>query len=417
MFLRFSNLLNNFFFYPEEGVASPDLGKEDILDILNEEDDTPEKENKDKEDKTKKVDETEEESDSEEDEEDIELKEDEEEKEEEVDEDPTLIHASPKQILKKYPKLFEEFPSLKKAYYREQQYSEVFPSVVEAREASEKAQILDDFEGSLLKGNTKDILKTVKEKNPNAFNKIVDSYLDTLREVDSNAHLHLISNITKDIITHIAKAGKTANDDDLLATAARIHEFFFGKTEWVPPQKLAKEEKEEDNEIERERQELLQERLDIATNEVTDKIENTLKSTIRAYIDPKELMTSYVRGKAEEDVLKNLYTEIRKDTRFSRAYDDLWKEAAKTKFSKPSLDKIKAAFNAKAKTLLRPLIQASREAALKDARQNNRDESDSNKRKGHVAIGKPASQSSNRQTTSKKEIPKGMSTLDFFNMD
>ena len=69
------------------------------------------------------------------------LKEIEEELEGPKEEDLELTDSSSrKEILAKYPKLFKDFPYLEKAYYREQQFTEVFPTIQDARVQCEKAQ-------------------------------------------------------------------------------------------------------------------------------------------------------------------------------------------------------------------------------------------------------------------------------------
>src|SRR6188508_1980225 len=76
------------------------------------------------------------------DEEDDELKEIEEELAGPKEEDLELTTpVRRKEILAKYPKLFKDFPYLEKAYYREQQFTEINPTIEDARVASEKAKI------------------------------------------------------------------------------------------------------------------------------------------------------------------------------------------------------------------------------------------------------------------------------------
>src|SRR4051812_39830195 len=97
-----------------------------------------------------------------------------------------------KEILKKYPELFKDFPYLEKAYYREQQFTELLPTIEDAKTAVSKAQTLDQFENELMGGSTENILKAIKEENPNNFHKIVDDYLGTLSRVDEQAYYHVL---------------------------------------------------------------------------------------------------------------------------------------------------------------------------------------------------------------------------------
>ena len=82
-----------------------------------------------------------------------ELKEMEEELEGPSEEDMELMTpVRRKEILAKYPQLFKDFPYLEKAYYRDQQFTEVFPTIQDAKIAVEKATILDRFEQQVVNG-------------------------------------------------------------------------------------------------------------------------------------------------------------------------------------------------------------------------------------------------------------------------
>src|SRR5262245_37336565 len=123
------------------GEPKEPLGADDILDILNEGDEKKEEKEIEKEEKDEveeeKIEDEEEDEDKEEKEEEIdELDEIEEELKEPTDEELELVTpTSRRAILKKYPKFFEDFPSVQKSFYREQQYSEIFPNPSDARVA------------------------------------------------------------------------------------------------------------------------------------------------------------------------------------------------------------------------------------------------------------------------------------------
>jgi len=75
------------------------------------------------------------------------------------------IEAPPrkKEILKKYPDVFKDFPFLEKMMYRDKQITELFGSFDDAKEIAEKSDVFNNFETQLLAGNTEEVLKSVKE--------------------------------------------------------------------------------------------------------------------------------------------------------------------------------------------------------------------------------------------------------------
>jgi hypothetical protein len=86
------------------------------------------------------------------------------------------------------------------------------------------------------------------------------------------------------------------------------------------------------------------------------------------------------------------------------------------------VDKIRSAYVSKAKTLLPSVIKKARNDALRGMGKRVKDDDDttdeSTRKKGPVPSGRPRSQSSNTgKIKEAKDIPSGMSTLDFLNSE
>src|SRR6186713_1960848 len=158
---------------PEEVLDLPKIGKPDTGD----------------QDEQETGDEEEGEEDGEKSKEDDELKEIEEELDGPKEEDLELMTpVRRREILAKYPKLFKDFPYLEKAYYREQQFTEIYPTIQDARILAEMANILDAAEKQLMNGDITIFLQDAKAEDQNAFNKSADNYLPTLMKVDHHAY-------------------------------------------------------------------------------------------------------------------------------------------------------------------------------------------------------------------------------------
>jgi len=347
--------------------------------------------------------------------EDIELKEIEEElKEEEPDEeDLELMTPVPRrEILKKYPQLFKDFPQLEKSYYRDKQFTELLPTISDAKEAVAKANVLDRFENDLLQGNTEEVLQVVKKTNQNSFNKIVDGYLPTLHKVDPQAYNHVVGNVIKTLVSGMVQEARSSGDDGLQTAASLAYKFVFGNTQFTPPQNLSKPEEKnpEADKLKEERERFATERFQTTQSELTNKVQNTLKATIANNMDPKDNMTEYVRGKAVEDAMNTLQELIQQDRSFVSINNKLWERAFRSNFAQSDVDKIRAAFLSKAKTLLPTVIKKARNEALKGSGKRI---SEDGPKKGPIATGKP----STSKTVKASDIPKGMKTLDFLMAD
>ena len=340
----------------------------------------------------------------------------EEEKEEEEEKEPKeedldlSENISRKAILKEFPEIFKKFPGLERAFYREQAFTEVFPTVQDAKDAGERAKEFDKFESEVLAGNTESILESVKNADKDAFLRVADNFLPALSKIDSNVYGNVISNIMRTATVTMYQAGTSRNNENLKMAAQIFNEFVFGDGTIRAPQPLTQPKTDTGkSDLEQREEKFRQQQLDKSTEELTEKVQNTLTATIERYIDPNELMTSFVKKNAIKDVLAQVDSSIEEDSRFRATYNKLWERAAENGYDRASLDKIKKAYLSKAQLLLGPAIKTVRAEALKGVKKSEKQEK-------FIPEGKPAS-ASRKPADSKTEIPKGMKTLDFLMKD
>ena len=324
-----------------------------------------------------------------------------------------------KEILAKYPQLFKDFPYLEKAYYREQQFTEVFPTIQDAKISAEKAAILDKAEEQVMNGDITMFLQAAKAENQEAFNKIADNYLPTLRRVDQQAYYHVLGNVIKDTIITMVREGRNLGDQGAPLTAAAnvLNQFIFGSQKFTPPARLTKPV---DPQVAQQQAQINQQQRQQVFNTFTNvkddlqmKADNVLKSTIDGHIDPNGSMSEYVKTHATNEAFEKLETLISQDTRFRGLLDKLWERAFKSGFDKESTDRIKSAYLSKAKTLLPSVIKSARGNALRDRPTSNVKDT---AKKGPIARGSTPRPSSGKFRKA-SDIPQGMSTLDVLMKD
>lgn len=332
------------------------------------------------------------------------------------------IEAPPrkKEILAKYPDLFKTFPFLEKIMYRDRQYNELFGSFDDAKEIAEKAQNFSEFENQLLSGNTENVLREIKSSDEKAFNIIVDEYLPTLAKVDKEAYFHVVGNLNRRLIMEMVQEANDTDNEDLKNAALLVNQFVFGSAKFTAPTlRVKKEDDKANSEIETERLAFVRERFESSRDELQTKVDNTLRATITDYIDPKNVMSSYVKKNAVADAMKILSSAIASDTSVVKNLDNLWRSAFDSKFSKESLSRIQSFYLSKAKGNLKNAIIKARAEALKDTPRHNSkevdDESDKEdetpRQRKTIVPGRPS------QPKSKNEMKKGESVADFFARD
>jgi hypothetical protein len=430
MFLHKLNLIP--FFAPADTATGPiedkSLSREDVIELLGE--DEPEQETIELEKPAKKAaKETDKEGEEEtKEQKELSLEDEIEEELAEPDEDKLelVVPLRRKEILAKYPEIFKDFPGLESSIYREKAFTELLPTIADAKAAVEKSERLDTYENEIMEGSTESLLNAVLNTDKNSFDKVIDNYLPTLFKVNEAAYYHTIGNVIKHTIMTMVKDGRDNNVDDLLAAADTLNQYIFGSKTFTPPQKLSTDTKnpEVDEVAERERA-FTQRQFDTAKDTVTTKTENVLKATIDKNIDPNDSMTDYVRKNATREAFDNLENAIAADSRFRAVLDKLWEKAFSDDFSTESMDRIKSAYTSKAKTLLPAIIKKARNEALKGLGKRVRDDDEDTNRKdkrGPLPVGKARSQSASPQSgktvkDQARSIPKGTSTLDYLMRD
>lgn len=359
------------------------------------------------------------------DEEDEEKEDDDEEKDEEIE-----IDAPPKKkaLLKDFPDLFKKHPFLEKMLYRDREYTQLFGSFDDAKdiatahkENQPKLEIANRWEQELLSGKTDNIIKTVKDTDSKAFDKIVDDYLPALARVDEKAYYEVVGNVVKKLIAEMVTESKVSEDDELRAAALAINKFLFHSSTYTPPTKRVVEDIKsggEADETAKERQAFMQERFDTARVDLQSKVDNILKATINQYIDPRDSMSPFTKKNAVREALEEVHKLLGKDSSLRSNLDKLWRGAFVEKYSKGSLDKIQSAYLGKAKGTLAVVIKKIRAEALKDsspaARKNEQvdEEEETPKRETRTNAGRPSQQKSKRN-----QMEKGESVTDFFARD
>ena len=429
--------------------SSSELNKSDILDFLNRDDDEPlldekkdDKEPKEKKDKDDKEADKSDEEDKEEDEvndgddEDDDLKALEEELEEPDEEKLELsTPTSRREILKKYPTIFKDFPGLEKAYYREHEFTKLLPTIDDAKEAVAKSQTLDNLEKDLTSGDTLGVLTAIKKGNPEAFNKIADEYLSTLAKVDKDACNHVIGNVIRQTIISMVKESRASQNEALESAATILNQFIFASSQFEAPKRLSSKVENPESDAKEKRiaereKAFLQQRFNSVNGELNSKINGACKSYIEKNIDPKGSMSDYVKRNATREAIEELESLVSKDSRFVTLKDKLWEKAIAEDFNPQIIAKIKSAFVSKAQTLLPAIIKKHRSEALKGMGVRSKDSNDRSKdddshqsdesNNGNDSGRRKESNKgdeSHRRKGSKKEIPHGMSSYEYLMSD
>jgi len=289
--------------------------------------------------------------------------EDEETEEVEVESKPRL-----KEITAKYPKLFKEFPALKDAYFRANAYSELFPSVDDAKEAAEKAETLDGFEAALVgKGSSLELLNSIKDTSPAALSRFVDKLLPTLYEFDSKLFYQATEPVTRQLLWSAHQHGLKTGNKNLVASAQHISNYLFEDPEVKQPRAKGKadpELNEERRKLEQDRNQFEGQKRGEFVGDLHAKAGKQLVKIINDGLDPKNAMTAFTRDAITDKVIEEVGRRLEADPRHMARMKSLYTRAARAGYPKAMTDQISSAYLSAAKALVPGIRSEMKQKAL-----------------------------------------------------
>lgn len=294
--------------------------------------------------------------------------EEQEEEEKEVLPETSLTYDRPtiRQITTAYPDFFKKFPSLKDVYFREAEFTKIFPTVDDAREAVTNAEAFSEFRESALRGEPSALLDAIREADPQALDRFAVNILPSLHKLSPETHwqavLPLLENVTRSLYKEGMDLGDTDRGKDLMNAARYLSKFLFGETEIAEgkktnvkaPEKSSREieldEREKNYEIQRYTDAYRSVDAD-ASKGLSDLIlergqHNKLK------IDPDGVMSDFMKNSVADAISAEVRKAMRADKVFTAHMNSLWKKAKELGYTSESKSRILSAYLERAKQLV-----------------------------------------------------------------
>ena len=205
-----------------DDVAPDDVPADDNEDVEEVEDDVAPKARKAKDDgdddKEDEVDEKEQDEDTED--------EDEGEEDSKADEDVTVSSSPIRDATKKYPKLFKEFPEFREAYFRDRDFRQIFPSVEDARVASDATEQYQYIQNEVASGNPASIVDFLA-KDTKTLARFGRSFLKGTMTANQEAFEHITKPILIGVLSNAAREAELHGNKNLGASVKWLSQFIF----------------------------------------------------------------------------------------------------------------------------------------------------------------------------------------------
>jgi len=365
---------------------SPDLFAEDVAVSTTESTDTPEttedsvklelpEDDKEEKKETPSKEEASTEEEKEPTEEDKLLKEIEkalEDKEEEIideEDEPLLNRLSLKDLTKKYPEILKEFPDIKETVYREKAYTEIFPTVDDAKEASGQLIALHSTMKKAFDGDAFGVLDDLARINQASAVKFVDNILPELHRKTPELFKRAVLPAFRQILVEAHQAGKAANNESLTLAANWLSQYLFNDPN-LPQVNFNQVQQQADPERQRLEQELQQTRLatrDSFLDSVNQSNKRYLRDRVAKELGSREQngLAPYVYDKVLNDCVEAYESLIARDPQSSGVLTNKLREIIQSgNYDNNAKTKIMSAYLGRAKLVI-PLIARKKLAEAK----------------------------------------------------
>ena len=256
------------------------------------------------------------------------------------------LHERPTfaQIKTKYPQLLKDFPALRSIYYREQQFSDVFPTPQDAKEAAENNDAFNSIRNDVFEGDGTKFLEALKESDQ--LDSFSGKILNSLYKVSPEAQWKALAPVFQNAIRAFYKSSNDENDQH---AAERLAQYLFGDPEVASGKKNAvkveepKENKEKDN--------WKTERYNTFRIDTLSGIHDNVKSDIISGMKD-ETLSSFIKDAIADKVISELRTQLESDQSHMSYMGKLWDKANNNGYTTADKTSITNAFLARAKAIV-----------------------------------------------------------------
>lgn len=326
-----------------------------------EEDKEPEKKGEEKKEKKEKK-EGEEEEEEEEEETDDEKKD-----KKKEDDEPVIGRPAIRDIKAKYPNFFKDFPEMRHVYFREKEFSDLFPSVEDAKDAAAKSDVYDDMAQALSEGQTDAFLKTLDDNDPPALKKLAETILPALwrgsKELYAVATEPLLVNFIRNVYARGQKAGGDEGKN-MMNSAKYFAKVLTGEFKIPDAPKGPDPNDPERLAFEREKAEHRQNVAAEFSADVARTCARLLAKDIERGLDPEGAIPAFVKKALVKEIFEGVNQELKKDRQYMAKTHAIKNRAARAGFAGAFKTQLITTYLGRARQVLVPIRQKARQELL-----------------------------------------------------
>ena len=284
-----------------------------------------------------------------------------------IDEDKPFPYERPSisEIKEKYPTFFKDFPIFRDVVFREIEYTKVFPTIEDAKEANDDSLALSGLRDSVLAGKSEDIYDAINETDKKAAERFAISFLPTLHKKDQTLYSAAVTPLFENLCRHLYGS----SDENTRNAALVAAQYLFGKDgEAIATgnKTFAKNltETEDEKGLKEEREKFQLEQYNGFRSNVLLDLSSQRRSLITRGLDPQKVLTDTQKDMLVERIEKLVDQQLAADQSHMSIMNARWLRSKKEGFNTASKEKIVSAYLSRAKQIIPSIRDKERDAFL-----------------------------------------------------
>ena len=226
--------------------------------------------------------------------------------------------------------VFKKMPELRHVLGREQAYTELFPTLDHAREATEAVGALNHFNELVVNGVVAPIFESLQKNAPEgSYQKFVSNFLPSLKKTDRDAYFAVAEPVVVEFLSAAMNQMVNTNNEIGITSLKNVARMIFGKPELpetrLPEAKLGLDKPDE--RISQKEQELLASRFADFADDTVEAATRKVRSILRHEVDPEGKLQGSYRDFVLDQIMSESTKVLKSDPQYQAKFSRLLRMA------------------------------------------------------------------------------------------
>lgn len=287
----------------------------------------------------------------------------------EEDKKPRYGRPTVADIKTKYPNFFKDFPDMRHSLFREGEYSSIFPTIDDAKEAQEKVGDYDNLVQLFNSGKQEDFEQFLGgiAKDGSLAN-VAGNFLPSLYKTNRETYFQITTPIAEALCRNAFRTAEGAGNENLKNAALVLAKWAFGDVKFATGERQSEPPKAtaaKDPDLEREKSAFYQEKYNDARAHVDTNGATKLRAEIKNGLDPNGVFKPFTLNLLLKEVMEEVGRELEKDPRHMAMMNSLWKQAHRAGYAGNWKDRLLTTYLSRARAVMPAIRMRIRAEALK----------------------------------------------------